>query len=136
MASDFCYSDFFVCDDIIFHVDRCVFGGWMDMFPCHGLRICTRLVNMTAMRENCGMMVAVMPLGKQNQKIVLLLMMCKCFYTFPCIINAPDSLHVEVCLNYKPLTKKLNFWKRFVFMNEVHDEVTGTTILDMVVTEF
>lgn len=79
MASDFCYSSFFVCN--IFCVDRCVFGGWTGTFPCHGLKICIRLANMTVMRENCGMMVAVMPHGKQNQKTVLLLMMCMSYYT-------------------------------------------------------
>jgi hypothetical protein len=28
-------------------------------------------------------------------------------------------------VNYKPFTKKLHFWKGFVFMNEVHDEIRG-----------
>jgi len=77
----------------------------MDTFPCHGLRIYTRLASMTVMRENCGTMVAVMPHGKQNQKTALLLMMCMSYSMPPCINIVPESLHVEVGVNHLFTTK-------------------------------
>lgn len=97
----------------------------MDMFQCHGLRIYTRLANMTVTKENCGMMVAVMPHGKQNLRTVLLLMICMSYYTLPCVNIVLESLQVDVTVAYRPFQQFniLNSCTGPVSTEQVHDEV-------------
>ena len=49
--------------------------------PSVGLRICTRWESMTVMKENCGMMLEVMPLGRLSQKTAILLTLGKMIFT-------------------------------------------------------